>query len=111
MKNPKTLNIARPSTKIAGFLLMGIALLSQPGTAFCQSKTSATARLYIRVNVIPILHSEPPTQPRSSTASIAFDLTTQPTQFDRQAATRAVNDQSIAHDEPIVLTTVTLTAK
>lgn len=111
MKEFKRLKIARPSAKIACLLLLAVAFLCHPGSAFCQSKTSSVARLYIQVNVVPILHSEPPTKVQSAMANIAFDLNHPQIHLDRQASTRAVNDPTISQGQPIVLTTVTLTAK
>lgn len=111
MKGEKALKIARTSAEVAGLLLLGMAWLTNPGAAYCQSKTTASARLYIQVNVVPILHSESPAQPQTSKASISFDLTNRQTQSDRRASTRAVSDQTISQGQPIVLTTVTLTAK
>ena len=95
----------------AALLLMGVAWLAAPPNLFCQSKTSASARLYIHVTVVPVLHSELPAEPRNSNTSLSFDLNTQTTQFDRQDSTREITDQTNGQAQPIVLTTVTLTAK
>lgn len=97
--------------KLPGLLILGIALLAAPESLVCQSRTRAEARLYIRVNVVPVLQSQPPTQPRTSSATITFDLNSQSTQFDRQSSTHELSDQTNPQSQPIVVTTVTVTPK
>lgn len=105
------MKMAQFKPKAAGLLLLGIASLSAPKSLLCQSKDSAAARLYIQVNVVPVLHSQPPAQPKNSSAIITFDLNSQTTQFDRQTSTHEVNLQTDSPTQPIVVTTVTLTPK
>jgi hypothetical protein len=105
------MKVAKLRSEIAVVLLLGAGLLSCPGRAFSQSRKTATASLYIQVNVVPVLHSEPPREPDHSSAGIAFELNNQPTQFDRQSSTREVSGQSNSHEQPIMVETVTLTPK
>ena len=105
------MKMPRFRAKLPGLLVLGIAFLAIPESLLCQSRTRAEARLYIRVNVVPVLQSQPPIQPRTSSGAITFDLNSQPTQFDRQSSTHQLNDESNPQSQPIVVTTVTVTPR
>jgi hypothetical protein len=105
------MKMAQFRPKLSAMMLLGVALLATPENLFCQSKTTASARLYIRVNVVPVLRSEAPAQPKQSSATITFDLTSQAPEFDRQVSTREAGDQTGSSTPPIVLNTVTVTPK